>query len=40
MTPGLGLSSIAGRVGEVGGSWRIDGRLGEGATLTARLPAG
>jgi signal transduction histidine kinase len=40
LTPGLGLGSIAGRVAEAGGSWQIDGRPGEGATLTARLPTG
>jgi signal transduction histidine kinase len=38
LTPGLGLSSIAGRVVEAGGSWRIDSSPGGGATLTARLP--
>ena len=40
LAPGLGLTSIAGRLAEAGGSWRIDGQPGEGATLTARLPAG
>jgi len=36
--PGLGLSSIDGRVREVGGTWSLDGALGGGTTLTARLP--
>ncbi|HLY66758.1 MAG TPA: AAA family ATPase [Chloroflexota bacterium] len=38
LQPGLGLSSIAGRVNQLGGSWNIDSRLGQGAELTLLLP--
>jgi signal transduction histidine kinase len=35
---GLGLSSIAARVGCVGGSWRLNSRVGQGTALEAFLP--
>ena len=35
---GLGLSSIAARVGCVGGSWRVNSRIGQGTALEAFLP--
>ncbi|HEX6512442.1 MAG TPA: GAF domain-containing protein, partial [Chloroflexota bacterium] len=38
LEPGLGLSSIDGRVNQLGGSWRIAGQPGRGATVEVRLP--
>ena len=38
LRPGLGLSSIADRVGQVGGLWKITSAVGAGTTLTATLP--
>ena len=38
MTPGLGLHSIASRVGQCGGAWNIVSAPGLGATLTVTLP--
>jgi signal transduction histidine kinase len=38
LTPGVGLSSIGGRVGQFGGSWAITGAPGQGATLRAEFP--
>jgi signal transduction histidine kinase len=35
---GLGLSSIAARVGCVGGNWRVSSRVGQGTALEAFLP--
>ncbi len=35
---GLGLSSIAGRVDQVGGTWEIEGAVDQGTTLRVRLP--
>lgn len=40
MKPGLGLRSLAARVGEMGGDWAFSGRPGQGAELTVRLPLG
>lgn len=37
---GLGLSSIAGRVEQVGGTWQIASSPGHGTTLSARFPLG
>jgi signal transduction histidine kinase len=38
LTPGVGLSSIGGRVGQFGGSWAITGAPGRGTTLRAVFP--
>jgi signal transduction histidine kinase len=38
VTAGLGLGSIAARVGLLGGTWRLSGAPGRGASLTALLP--
>jgi signal transduction histidine kinase len=38
--PGLGLSSIAARVGSVGGTWRVTSAVGRGTLLEAFLPFG
>ncbi|MCI0441164.1 MAG: hypothetical protein L0177_18840 [Chloroflexi bacterium] len=38
LKPGLGLVSIADRVGVAGGAWRISSELGSGTTLRVRLP--
>ena len=35
---GLGLSSVAGRVAQVDGSWEIRSALGKGTRLSARIP--
>ena len=36
--PGLGLSSIAGRVSQMAGTWKIAGRAGRGARIEITLP--
>ena len=36
--PGLGLRTIAARVGNLGGTWRLTGAPAKGATLTVELP--
>lgn len=38
--PGLGLSSIAGRVDQAGGTWQISSTLGRGTRLAVLLPLG
>ena len=38
LRPGLGLSSVDGRVRELSGTWKIEGVPSAGTTLTARLP--
>lgn len=38
LRPGLGLCSIAARVGELGGGWEIAGRPGRGTTLSVWIP--
>jgi signal transduction histidine kinase len=38
LQPGLGLSSVAGRVEQLDGSWEIDSTPGKGTTLSVRLP--
>jgi len=38
LEPGLGISSIAGRVSQLNGTWLIDSRPGKGATLMVTLP--
>jgi len=38
LRPGLGLSSIADRVGQVGGLWKITSAIGSGTTLSITLP--
>jgi signal transduction histidine kinase len=38
LKPGLGLSSSAGRVDQMGGTWRIKGAPGQGTSVTAELP--
>ena len=40
LRPGLGLSSVDGRVREFSGTWAIEGAPSAGTTLTARLPLG
>ena len=36
--PGLGIGSIAARVGQVGGTWEISSTIGGGTVLSAQLP--
>jgi signal transduction histidine kinase len=38
LQPGLGLSSMAARVGRLGGAWRIQSTPGEGTCVSAVLP--
>ena len=37
---GLGMNTIAARVGQLGGAWWLDSAPGRGTTLTVRLPLG
>ena len=40
LQPGLGLSSIDGRVNQLGGTWHITSQPGQGAKVEVRLPLG